>query len=145
MAKPSKVLGVAAWGGRHGVPRYPAGVGCLQPGGKGKVCILENNKVVQQRIKFFSYNRNAVMAKPPEVLGVAAGGGRHGVPQYPAGVGCSRQGRPARSAAVPRRGRLLAAGGLKERFVYLETTKLFSSIQTPVDRNDFTVDIRCFR
>ena len=46
MAKPSKVLGVAAWGGRHGVPQYPAGVGCLQPGGKGKVCILENNKVV---------------------------------------------------------------------------------------------------
>ena len=46
MAKPSKVLGVAAGGGRHGVPQYPAGVGCLQPGGKGKVCILENNKVV---------------------------------------------------------------------------------------------------
>ena len=97
MAKPSKVLGVAA------------GVGCLQPGGKGKVCILENNKVVQQRIKFFSCNRKAVMAKPSKVLGVAARGGRHGVPQYPAGVGW------------------------------------FSSIQTPVDRNYFTVDIRCFR
>ena len=84
MAKPSKVLGVAAGGGRHGVPQYPAG--------EGKVCILENNKVVQQRIKFFSCNRNAVMAKPPEVLGVAARGGRHGVPQYPAGVGCLQPG-----------------------------------------------------
>ena len=92
MAKPSKVLGVAAGGGRHGVPQYPAGVGCLQPGGKGKVCILENNKVVQQRIKFFSYNRKAVMAKPSKVLGVAARGGRHGVPQYPAGVGCLQPG-----------------------------------------------------
>ena len=92
MAKPPEVLGVAAGGGRHGEPQYPAGVGCLQPGGKGKVCILENNKVVQQRIKFFSYNRNAVMAKPSKVLGVAARGGRHGVPQYPAGVGCLQPG-----------------------------------------------------
>ncbi len=92
MAKPPEVLGVAAGGGRHGVPQYPAGVGCLQPGGKGKVCILENNEVVQQRIKFFSYNRKAVMAKPSKVLGVAAGGGRHGVPQYPAGVGCLQPG-----------------------------------------------------
>ena len=105
MAKPSKVLGVAASGGRHGVPQYPAGVGCLQPvpqypagvgclqpGGKGKVCILENNKVVQQRIKFFSCNRNAVMAKLSKVLGVAARGDRHGVPQYPAGVGCLQPG-----------------------------------------------------
>ena len=58
-----------------------------------------------------SYNRNAVMAKPSKVLGVAARGGRHGVPQYPAGVGCLQP-------------------GVKEKFVYLKTTKLFDNVSS---------------